>query len=74
LGRTNESGLTLRQLEVLRYLAKGLSNRAIAEAIGLAEGTVKIHVAAIFTILGVNRRCDAVQAAQRLGILAGAAE
>lgn len=69
--RTNEFGLTVRQLEVLQRLAAGLSNKDIGLAIGLAEGTVKIHVAAIFQALRVNKRIDAVQAAQRLGLLAG---
>lgn len=68
--RTNEFGLTVRQMEVLQQLATGLSNKDIGEAIGLAEGTVKIHVAAIFQTLGVNKRVDAVHAARRLGLLA----
>lgn len=69
--RTNEFGLTVRQMEVLQHLANGLSNKDIALAIGLAEGTVKIHVAAIFQALRVNKRIEAVQAAQRMGLLAG---
>jgi DNA-binding NarL/FixJ family response regulator len=68
--RTNEHGLTARQMEVLKQLALGLSNKDIGEAIGLAEGTVKIHVAAIFQALHVNKRMDAVQAAKRMGLLA----
>lgn len=69
--RTNEFGLTVRQMEVLQHLAAGLSNKDIGLAIGLAEGTVKIHVAAIFQALHVNKRMDAVQAARRTGLLAG---
>lgn len=69
--RTNEFGLTVRQMEVLQHLANGLSNKDIALTIGLAEGTVKIHVAAIFQALRVNKRIEAVQAAQRIGLLAG---
>jgi DNA-binding NarL/FixJ family response regulator len=68
--RTNEFGLTVRQMEVLQQLASGLSNKDIGLSIGLAEGTVKIHVAAIFQALRVNKRMDAVQAAQRIGLLA----
>jgi DNA-binding NarL/FixJ family response regulator len=68
--RTNEFGLTARQVEVLQHLAQGLSNRDIAEAIGLAEGTVKIHVAAILHALRVNNRLEAVYAGQRLGLVA----
>jgi len=66
--RTNEFGLTARQMDVLKHLATGLSNKNIGLAIGLAEGTVKIHVAAIFQALRVNKRIDAVQTAQRLGL------
>jgi len=67
--RTNEFGLTQRQMEVLQQLARGLSNRDIAQAIGLAEGTIKIHVAAIFAALRVNTRMEAVRAGQRLGLI-----
>jgi len=67
--RSNEFGLTARQVDVLQYLAQGLSNKEIAQQINLAEGTVKIHVAAIFQTLHVSNRMDAVRAAQRLGVL-----
>lgn len=67
--RTNEYGLTVRQVEVLQYLSQGLSNKDIALAIGLAEGTVKIHVAAVFQALRVNSRLEAVSAGQRLGLV-----
>jgi len=67
--RTNEFGLTVRQMDVMQHLALGLSNKDIGLAIGLAEGTVKIHVAAIFQALKVNKRIEAVQTAQRLGFL-----
>lgn len=67
--RTNEFGLTVRQVEVLQYLSQGLSNKDIALAIGLAEGTVKIHVAAVFQTLRVNSRLEAVHAGQRIGLI-----
>jgi DNA-binding NarL/FixJ family response regulator len=67
--RTNEFGLTARQVDVLQYLARGLSNKEISLEMNLAEGTVKIHVAAIFQTLHVNNRVDAVRTAQRLGML-----
>ena len=69
--RTNEYGLTERQMEVLQHLSRGLSNKDIGLTIGLGEGTVKIHLAAIFRALGVNKRMDAVRVAHRMGILAG---
>lgn len=68
--RKNKSGITPRQLEMLQHLSKGLPNKDIAEAIGLAEGTVKVHVAALFQALRVNSRIAAVQEGRRLGLLA----
>jgi len=60
--------LTARQMEVLRELAKGQSNKQIAKALEVTEGTVKIHLAAIFRILKVNNRTEAVLVAQKMGI------
>ena len=66
---TNEYGLTQRQMQVLAHLAAGLSNKEIAEAIHLAEGTVKIHVAAVYQILRVGNRMEAVRMAEKLGLI-----
>jgi DNA-binding NarL/FixJ family response regulator len=66
---TNEYGLTQRQMEVLTHLAAGLSNKEIAEAINLAEGTVKIHVAAVYQTLRVGNRMEAVRMAEKLGLI-----
>ncbi len=66
---TNEHGLTPRQMEVLQYLCAGMSNKEIASSIQLAEGTVKIHVAAIYQTLKVSSRLDAVRAAEHLGLV-----
>jgi DNA-binding NarL/FixJ family response regulator len=60
--------LTARQVEVLRELAKGQSNKQIAKALEVTEGTVKIHLAAIFRILKVNNRTEAVLVAQKMGL------
>lgn len=68
--RTGQFGMTARQMEVLQYLGQGWSNKSIAEATGLSQGTVKVHVAAVFHILRVNNRMDAVRAGLRLGLLA----
>lgn len=70
--RNSKSGLTPRQLEMLQHLSRGLPNKDIAEAIGLAEGTVKVHVAALFQALRVNSRVAAVQEGRRLGLLTDA--
>ncbi|OGS98039.1 MAG: DNA-binding response regulator [Gallionellales bacterium RIFCSPLOWO2_12_FULL_59_22] len=66
---TNEYGLTPRQMQVLTHIAAGLSNKEIAEAVCLAEGTVKIHVAGIFNTLRVGNRIEAVRVAEKLGLL-----
>lgn len=52
-------GLTVRQLEVLALIGKGLSNREIANARRIAEATVKIHTSAVFRALGVRNRTEA---------------
>lgn len=54
------SNLTPRQLDVLSLLGRGKSNREIAHDLGLAEGTVKVHVTAILKSLGVKNRTQAV--------------
>ncbi len=60
------SGLTARQLEVARLLAQGSANKAIAGMLDMSESTVKVHIAAIFRVFGVNNRTEAVLAIQRL--------
>lgn len=60
-----QSGLTPRQAEVLRLLAQGLPNKSIASALGVSEGTVKVHLIAVFRTLNVRNRTAAVLAAQR---------
>lgn len=65
-GGARPFGLTDRQLDVLALLAEGKTNRDIAWALGLAEGTIKIHVTAILKTLGVRNRTQAVIAASRL--------
>jgi DNA-binding NarL/FixJ family response regulator len=60
-----DRGLTIRQREVLDCLARGQSNKEIAIALGLSQGTVKIHLAAIFRTLRVRNRTQAVIAAGR---------
>jgi len=67
-GDTDLSRLTPRQRDVLRELAQGRSTKEIARSLDLAEGTVKIHLAAIFRLLGVRNRTEAAIAAAKFGI------
>jgi len=62
-------GLTSRQMEVLGYLSAGLSNKEIASAIHLAEGTVKVHVAGLYQSLRVKSRMEAIRVARQLGLV-----
>jgi len=61
--------LSQRELEVLRLIAKGLSNREISERLFLALSTVKGHTRIIFDKLQVQRRTEAVARARELGLL-----
>ena len=61
--------LTHRELEVLRALADGLSNREAADRLYLSEGTVKNHVTSVLAKLGVRDRTQAALRARELGLL-----
>lgn len=61
--------LTEREIEVLRLIARGLSNREISEQLYLALDTIKGHNRKIFGKLGVRKRLEAVTQAQELGLL-----
>jgi len=61
--------LTARELDVLRLLARGHRNREIADALGVAEPTVKIHVNNLLRKLRVKDRTEAAMVALRRGII-----
>jgi DNA-binding NarL/FixJ family response regulator len=61
--------LTTREVEVLEQMAAGLSNRQIAQALGISEHTVKFHVSAVLGKLGVSSRSAAIRHGLRQGLV-----
>ena len=61
--------LSPRELEVFQLLARGMSNREIADHLFVGETTVKTHVAHILTKLGVRDRVQAVVLAYETGVI-----
>ncbi len=68
--RTGALGLSDRERAVLELMAGGSTNPEIAGELHLSKHTVKEHTSAVFRKLGVRNRTEAVQRAQRLGLLA----
>jgi two-component system NarL family response regulator len=67
--RMPRSELTARELDVLRLIVKGMSNKEIASALRITEGTVKIHVNNLLAKLGVSDRTKAATTALQRGIV-----
>ncbi|HKC39659.1 MAG TPA: response regulator transcription factor [Gemmatimonadales bacterium] len=63
------AALTARELEVLRHVARGLSNKEIAADLGITTHTVKYHLAAVLEKLGVRSRTEAVSLGVRKGLV-----
>ena len=61
--------LSPRQIDVLKLISQGKSNKQIAYELGLTEGTVKLHVTAILKLLNVYNRTGAVVEATHLGLI-----
>ena len=61
--------MTRRERDVLALLGDGLSNRAIAERLGISDHTVKFHLAAIYGKLHATTRAEAVRRAFQRGLL-----
>jgi len=68
-GQVEPVKLTERQRDVLRLLAAGMSNKQICRELDLGEGTIKVHIAAIYRTLDVANRTEAANVARRLGLI-----
>lgn len=67
--RAAETPLTAREVEVVRLLAQGFSNKELAFRLNISEHTVKFHVTAIMSKLGAASRTEAVMLAVRQGLV-----
>jgi len=68
-GETNPWALTPQEFDVLRYVAKGLSNSEVGQVMTLERRTVKTHLSHIYKKMGVNSHVEAVVLALRAGIV-----
>ena len=62
------AGITPRQLDVLRFVIQGKTNKMIGRELGISDGTVKQHLSAVLRALDVRNRTEAVYAAAKLGL------
>ncbi|MEP6482612.1 MAG: response regulator [Rhodoglobus sp.] len=69
--KSGELSLTPRQMDVLRCLLRGMPNKIICRELGISEGTIKSHIAAVFSSLQVHNRSEAVVEASRRGLHVG---
>ena len=67
-GREVATLLTPREIEVVRMVAKGLSNKEIGAQLFIADGTVKIHLHNIYEKVKINRRADLIRFADEYGL------
>jgi two-component system, NarL family, response regulator len=67
--RVNTDTLTDKELQILKQIADGLSNKQIAKALFISEGTVKFHSNSIYSKLGVTSRTEAVKIATARGLI-----
>ena len=66
---TERKKLTDRQIDIIKCIASGLSNKEIAYKLNLTEGTIKVHITIILKILNVKNRTSAVIEASKLGYI-----
>lgn len=67
--RLRELAITKRELEILELIARGMSNREIADKLFVSENTVKTHSSRLFDKLSAKRRTQAVQIGKELGLI-----
>jgi DNA-binding CsgD family transcriptional regulator len=67
--KREELRITPRELEILKLIAQGMSNREIAAKLYVSENTVKTHSSRVFDKLGARRRTQAVQIGKEFGLL-----
>ena len=67
--RLRELAITKRELEILGLIARGMSNREIADSLFVSENTVKTHSSRLFEKLSAKRRTQAVQIGKSLGLI-----
>ena len=67
--RVKDLGITKRELEILELIARGMSNREIAEKLFVSENTVKTHSSRLFDKLSAKRRTQAVQIGKEMGLI-----
>jgi len=68
------TGLSARELDVLRHLGRGLSNQELGRVLGISETTIKAHLRSVFVKLEASNRAEAVARAYQLGLLVIEAE
>jgi DNA-binding NarL/FixJ family response regulator len=67
--RRGDEALTPREIEIVRMVAQGLRNKAIAERLAISEGTVKVHLHNIYEKFGVDGRLELLLRAQQQGLI-----
>lgn len=67
--RLKDLGITKRELEILELIARGMSNREIAEKLFVSENTIKTHSSRLFDKLSAKRRTQAVQIGKEMGLI-----
>ena len=65
---TGATGLTPRQMDVMRCVIQGKPNKVIARELGVAESTIKVHLSSVLRAFGAHNRTEAVYVAAKMGL------